>query len=90
MLQLLLLTDYIFDWARDLYREDLLGELRLLSSDQRYAAGVLISDSDIMPTRGLTSPVVAVEPVPDEQSHAHSPARQNRFKALDQPQGYIG
>lgn len=41
-------------------------------------------------SQGLTSPVVAVEPVPDEQSHAHSPARQNRFKALDQPQGYIG
>lgn len=32
-LQFLLLVDYIFDWARDSYREDIIKGLRVLSSE---------------------------------------------------------
>ncbi|KAF4995714.1 hypothetical protein FDECE_12707 [Fusarium decemcellulare] len=50
-LQLLLLIDYIFDWARDLYREDIIQHLRLLASGENDAATVLYADTDIFSTR---------------------------------------
>ena len=46
-LQLLLLVDYIFDWARDIYREDIIRELRVLASGDNDAASVLGTDIDI-------------------------------------------
>ncbi|KAJ3538816.1 hypothetical protein NM208_g5741 [Fusarium decemcellulare] len=49
-LQLLLLVDYIFDWARDLYREDIIRHLRLLASGENDAATVLYADTDLFST----------------------------------------
>jgi hypothetical protein len=46
-LQLLLLVDYIFDWARDIYREDIIRELRVLASGDNDAASILGTDLDI-------------------------------------------
>lgn len=49
-LQILLLVDYIFDWARDVYRDDIIRELRLLASGDNDLASVY-SDTDIYSTR---------------------------------------
>ena len=43
-LQLLLLVDYIFDWARDIYRKDIIRELRILASGDNDAARVVGTD----------------------------------------------
>ncbi|KAK1753960.1 hypothetical protein QBC47DRAFT_385270 [Echria macrotheca] len=72
-LQLLLITDYIFDWARDVYREGLLDDLALLSAHPRYAARTLVSDSDIMSVRGLSPPVMAFKFSLDGQDHPSGP-----------------
>ncbi|RYP66853.1 hypothetical protein DL771_007575 [Monosporascus sp. 5C6A] len=55
-LQLLLLVDYVFDWARDVYREDILRKLRSLASGDNDAASVLYSDTDIFSTRQVDQP----------------------------------
>ena len=44
-LQLLLIVDYIFDWARDIYRPAILGELHTLSTGD-----VITTDSEIFST----------------------------------------
>ena len=49
-LQLLLLVDYILDWARDKYRNDIIAELRLLASGDNDTASALYVDSDIFST----------------------------------------
>lgn len=40
-LQLLLLVDYVFDWARDIYREDIIRSLRILASGDNDTASTL-------------------------------------------------
>jgi len=47
----LLLVDYIFAWARDIYREDIIRELRVLASGENDAASSKYSDTDIFSTR---------------------------------------
>ncbi|KAF4631105.1 hypothetical protein G7Y89_g7026 [Cudoniella acicularis] len=54
-LQLLLLVDYIFDWARDVYREDIIKELRVLASGENGNASTMYTDSDIYSTRHIDS-----------------------------------
>ncbi|KAJ4303245.1 hypothetical protein N0V90_002138 [Kalmusia sp. IMI 367209] len=49
-LQLLLLIDYIFDWARDVYREDVIRELRVLATGYNDAASEFYTDHDIFST----------------------------------------
>jgi hypothetical protein len=46
-LRLLLIVDYIFDWARDIYRETIIGELRTLSASDNPSSA---NDSDIFST----------------------------------------
>src|SRR5271156_748325 len=50
-LQLLLIVDYIFDWARDIYRPSILRQLRSLASGEAYDQITLATDSDIMSMR---------------------------------------
>ncbi|CAM1508637.1 Fc.00g054850.m01.CDS01 [Cosmosporella sp. VM-42] len=50
-IQLLLLVDYIFDWARDIYREDVIRHLRAIASGENDAATVTCSDTDVFSTR---------------------------------------
>lgn len=50
-LQLMLLIDYVFDWGRDVYREDIMNELRVLASGDNDLASTLPTDPDIMSTR---------------------------------------
>lgn len=49
-LQLLLLVDYIYDWARDNYREDIIRLLRIFASGKNETPGIY-ADTDIYSTR---------------------------------------
>ena len=51
-LQLLLIVDYIFDWARDIYRPSVLRLLKSVASGQAYDQVSLAHDSDIMSLQG--------------------------------------
>lgn len=50
-LQLLLLVDYVFDWARDIYRQSIIGSLRLLATGDNDAASMTQSDSAMLSVR---------------------------------------
>lgn len=50
-LQLLLIVDYIFDWARDIYRPSILRQLKSLATSKAYDEVSMTSDSDIMSVR---------------------------------------
>lgn len=50
-LQLLLLVDYVFDWARDVYRPGIINHLRSLATGENDAASILYADTDIYSTR---------------------------------------
>ncbi|KAF4471716.1 hypothetical protein FALBO_1367 [Fusarium albosuccineum] len=50
-LQLLLLISYIFDWARDVYYENIMRHLRVLASGENDAATILYADTDVFSTR---------------------------------------
>lgn len=52
-LQLLLLVDYLFDWARDRYREDVIGALRIVARGESDAASGGYQDTDIFSTAPL-------------------------------------
>lgn len=49
-MQLLLIVDYVFEWARDIYREDILDELRIVASGQNDCASMIHADTDIYST----------------------------------------
>jgi hypothetical protein len=57
-LQLLLIVDYIFDWARDNYREAIIGELRTLAATDSSS---LAEDSEIFSLADLSNPFWATE-----------------------------
>jgi hypothetical protein len=46
-LQIILLIDYIFEWARDIFRSDLLAQLKILSKPSTADAPSPTADSDI-------------------------------------------
>lgn len=47
-LQVLLIVDYIFDWARDLYRPSILRSLDALGDYQYDESASVAADSDIL------------------------------------------
>jgi hypothetical protein len=47
----LLLVDHIFDWARDVYQEDIIKELKVLSSGENNRASLVCTNTDIFSTR---------------------------------------
>lgn len=83
-----MLVDYVFDWARDIYREDILKKLRLLASGDNDAASVLYSDTDIFSTRYVDQPEVHSPGAGNEDYQAYVSA-QNRFVAYDTEFGVV-
>lgn len=81
-LQLLLLVDYVFDWARDVYRENFLGNLRLLVYGDRDAASATHSDTAILSTRQVEPPHIFSSAAGNEDYQAYISAR-SAFVALD-------
>ena len=86
-LQLLLLVDYIFDWARDVYRDYIIQELRTLASGANDAASTVYSDTDIYSTRpvqynGIPDP----EDIENFQRYISG---QEEFTALDSARGVV-
>ncbi|KAL4919236.1 hypothetical protein BDW62DRAFT_179704 [Aspergillus aurantiobrunneus] len=82
-LQLLLIIDYIFDWARDVYRESLLAALRNLAVEEHTSI-----DPDIFSNVGREStvrtlPSTAVDSIP------HPITSSDEFLNLIHPQGVV-
>jgi hypothetical protein len=50
-LQLLLIVDYIFDWARDIYRPSILKQLKSILTGSAFNQITLTDDSDIVSMR---------------------------------------
>ena len=61
-LQLLLIVDYIFDWARDVYRPSLLKQLRSIVTGETCDQISQVSDSDIFSMRRKVSDWVQAAP----------------------------
>jgi hypothetical protein len=74
-LQLLLLVDYVFDWARDIYREDIIRSLRILASGDNDTASTLYSDTDIFSTRLVDQPELHSSTAGNEDYQAYMSAR---------------
>lgn len=86
-LQLLLLVDYVFDWARDVYRDYIIQELRILASGENDAASIVHSDTDIYSTRQLEySGVPDQEDVEKFEDYISS---QKEYTALDSAKGVV-
>lgn len=86
-LQLLLLVDYVFDWARDVYRDYIIQELRTLASGENDAASIVYSDTDIYSTRQLEySGVPDQEDVEEFEDYISS---QKEYTALDSVKGVV-
>ena len=86
-LQLLLLVDYVFDWARDVYRDYIIQELRTLASGENDAASNVYSDTDIYSTRELE-----YSGVPDQEDvkqFEHYISSQKEYTALDSAKGIV-
>lgn len=85
-LQLLLLVDYIFDWARDVYRDDIIQELRILASGENKAGSLVYTDSDIFSTR---QPDLDDVPDPEDVDNFNDyMSKQQTFTDLDS-EGWI-
>ncbi|KAL7786380.1 hypothetical protein V8C37DRAFT_405356 [Trichoderma ceciliae] len=86
-LQLLLLVDYLFDWARDKYREDIIGALRTVARGESDAASGVYPDTDIFSTVPLDK-IHQPTQVTEDDSHLSSYiSAQSPFLALDSPAG---
>jgi hypothetical protein len=88
-LQLLLLVDYIFDWARDVYRDDIIKELRVLATGDNDAASVFYADSDIHSTRQMDIIDLPDEANRDEAEFKAYKSAQGAFMAMDSPAGVV-
>lgn len=86
-LQLLLLVDYIFDWARDVYRDYIIQELRTLASGENDAASIVYSDTDIHSTRQVEYSGV---PDPEDiENFEEYISNQKEYVALDSAKGIV-
>lgn len=90
-LQLLLLIGYIFDWARDAYRVNIIRELRVLASGSNDSASTVFADSDIYST--FSAGTVALDYIEerissDAAEDADIPARDD-FMKYDSRHGII-
>jgi len=54
-LTLLLLVDYIFDWARDVHRTSIFSQLKIISGDSFTLSRTATQDSDILSDCGVTN-----------------------------------
>ncbi|SPO03228.1 uncharacterized protein DNG_05910 [Cephalotrichum gorgonifer] len=87
-IQLLLLVDYVFDWARDVYRENVLKALRILASGENDAASTAYSDTNIFSLRQFetSTPLSGHDESEEYQSYI---SLQNQFTSFDQPFGVV-
>lgn len=86
---MLLLVDYVFDWARDVYREDIIKELRVLATGDNDGASAVYTDSDIHSTRQID-----ILDLPDEANRDGADFReyksaQEAFMTIDSPAGVV-
>jgi hypothetical protein len=86
-LQLLLLVDYIFDWARDKYREDIIGALRTVARGESDAASGIYTDTDIFSTVPLDRIHQTTQVTEDDSDLNSYISAQSPFLALDSPVG---
>ncbi|KAL2697731.1 hypothetical protein AAEP93_011635 [Penicillium crustosum] len=86
-LQLLLIVDYVFEWARDIYREDILNQLRAVASGQNDCASMIHPDTDIFSTFTSIHPNTSDESSRSTQDSYHRSLKS--FEALDSPLGII-
>ncbi|CZR61916.1 uncharacterized protein PAC_11813 [Phialocephala subalpina] len=82
-LQLLLIVDYIFDWARDVYREAIIGELRSLAIDNTTSLG---NDSDMDRSKQASGEQEAESPMYEE---ATAEKVEDPLRAFDSPKGVV-
>ena len=88
--------DYIFDWARDIYREAIINELRQLASNNTTSLG---NDSDVFSLQDRiaywSQPAQVQEQISDEESEfskSSEPStaiKQDPFKNFDSPCGVL-
>lgn len=86
-LQLLLIVDYVFEWARDIYREDILNKLRIVASGQNDCASIIHPDTDIFSTLTSMHPSMSDEDYINTQDSYHQGLKD--FEELDSQQGII-
>ncbi|KAI1493431.1 hypothetical protein F5X96DRAFT_621846 [Biscogniauxia mediterranea] len=86
-LQLLLLVDYLFDWARDRYREDIIGALRVVARGENDTASGIYQDTDIFSTVPLDSTRRPSQITEDDSDLSNYISAQSSFLALDSPAG---
>lgn len=86
-LQLLLLVDYLFDWARDKYREDIIGALRTVARGEIDAASTIYPDTDIFSTLPLDRIHQATQVTEDDGNLSSYISAQAPFLALDSRAG---
>jgi hypothetical protein len=81
-LQLLLMVDYVVDWARDVYREDIITSLRSLASGDNDLASTFYPDTDIIST--METEILDLPSAPDEdQVMMEHSSSQRSFVACD-------
>lgn len=88
-LQLLLLVDYVFDWARDVYREEIIKELRLLATGDNDAASIIYADSDIHSTRQMEILDLPGESNTDGAEFRANKSAQEAFMMADSNAGFV-
>ena len=79
--------DYVFEWARDIYREDILDELRTLASGQNDCASMVHPDSDIYSTLSFTRSSTPIEDYGNAQSTYNQGVK--AFQAMDNQRGIV-
>jgi hypothetical protein len=86
-LQLLLIVDYIFDWARDRYREDIIRALRIVARGESDTGSGVYQDTDIFSTLPLDSIHQPSQVTEDDSNLSSYISAQSLFLALDSPAG---
>ncbi|KAL7917303.1 hypothetical protein ACQKWADRAFT_317430 [Trichoderma austrokoningii] len=86
-LQLLLLVDYLFDWARDKYREEIIGALRMIARGESDATSGIYPDTDIFSTVPLDGVHQTTQVTGDDGNLSSYISAQSPFLALDSPVG---
>jgi hypothetical protein len=85
-LQLLLLIGYVFDWARDSYREDIIDELRVLASRGNDPIRCLDTDTDLSPASHFAPSEQFSPRGGDDESEGYITAEEN-LTILDSVKG---
>lgn len=79
--------DYVFEWARDIYREDILHELRAIASGQNDCASIARPDTDIYSTLTPICPSSPIE-VSENAQDSYKESLE-AFQKLDSEKGII-